>query len=50
MKDTPKSHPMIFSGWKVRAILDGATMTRRIIKPQPTGGDDPHGVDKWNIS
>ncbi len=30
-----KEIPILFAGWKVRAILDGATQTRRPVKPQP---------------
>ena len=32
-----KEHPILFQGWKVRAIYNGATQTRRVIRKQPAG-------------
>lgn len=31
-----KETPIIFQPWKVKAIYDGATQTRRVIRPQPS--------------
>ena len=48
MKTATNEKPILFSPWKVRAIYNGATQTRRPVKPQPSAEEYYEHIDcEW---